>query len=82
MPNVRIFTTDSRGNNTLIRTVVLDKHNRLVEVIDHATEEQREALSRSVNRRIKQGLQDLYSRNPDAIINLIREQEQASTVRT
>lgn len=81
MPDIRIFATDSQGNNTLIRTVVLDKHNKVVKVIDHASEEQREALSRSINRRIKQGLQDLYNRNPDAIIGYIKEQEreQAST---
>lgn len=75
MPDIRIFTTDSQGNNTLIRTVVLDKHNNLVKVIDHATEEQREELSRSINRRFKQGLQDLYNQNPDAIIRLLKEQD-------
>ena len=79
MPDIRIFTTDSQGNNTLIRTVVLDKHNNLVKVIDHATEEQREELSRSINRRFKQGLQDLYNQNPDAIIRLLKEQDNSPT---
>lgn len=76
MSQVRIFCTDSNGNSTLLKTILIEKGKK-VGVVTHASEELLEAQSRSILERAKRGFEELAQRNPAGVLAAIEECEKA-----
>lgn len=75
MPNIRIFTTDSNGNNTLLRTVVCDSKLNTVEVVDHVPKDQLAEQSKRIIERARSAFEDLARQDPAGLLKALEEQD-------